>query len=464
VNGFTQKRDFIRDVIAAEKERAARAIRVDEAGFLPAALEIIERPVSPTARLTSYVLLTGLGLTVAWLAIGKLDMVASAPGKLIPIANVKLIQPAQPGLVHAIFVGDNQHVRKGQPLVELDPTISSAEAAQARKALQTAELDGARARAILGALDHGFFSFTAPAGTPSQIATMQADLARAELATIRATLAQAGADRQTAIAGRAEATTQAAKLAETLPLLDVQIDAYQRLLAKGYVSKLRVIELQRQRLAAGKDREIAISTIHKSDAQIRSATGNATKTASEARMGVLAGLAKADAEAELRREELTKALQKSGLQRLLSPVNGTITQLAVHTIGGVVEAAKPIMAVVPDGSLLVAEVAVLNRDIGLVRPGQAVSLKLAAFPFTRYGTVDGRIESVSSDAVNDETLGLVYVARISVRRTILRRDGGIMRLTPGMEVVADIRTGRRNIMSYLLSPLDEMRQDAGREP
>lgn len=181
-------------------------------------------------------------------------------------------------------------------------------------------------------------------------------------------------------------------------------------------------------------------------------------------MGVLAGLAKADAEAELRREELTKALQKSGLQRLLSPVNGTITQLAVHTIGGVVEAAKPIMAVVPDGSLLVAEVAVLNRDIGLVRPGQAVSLKLAAFPFTRYGTVDGRIESVSSDAVNDETLGLVYVARISVRRTILRRDGGIMRLTPGMEVVADIRTGRRNIMSYFLSPLDEMRQDAGREP
>jgi hemolysin D len=155
--------------------------------------------------------------------------------------------------------------------------------------------------------------------------------------------------------------------------------------------------------------------------------------------------------------------QRSSLQRLTAPVDGTIAQLAVHTIGGVVEAAKPIMAVVPSGGALVVEARVLNKDMGFVSVGQNVAVKLEAFPFTRYGTLPGTIESIGSDAIEDEKLGLVYPVRIKLARTTMERDGTTVPLSPGMAATADIRTGTRRIIDYLLSPLEQQVRDAGRE-
>lgn len=453
----------VRTALADEKKRAKGLIRTEEVSFLPAALEIIERPVSPTARATTWALLILLAATIAWLTLGRIDVVASAQGRLIPVDNVKIIQPAEAGVVRAILIRDGQRVRRGQPLVELDPTVSAAEAVQAERALETAELDRARARAILSALDGHGLAFAAPPGTPGDVAANQAALARAQLEDILATAATHAADRQAAVAARGEASVQAAKLTETLPLLDEQIAANEQLLAKGFVSKLKVIEMRRQRLSAARDRDIALQTSSKATAQMAAAGSGMTQSRAEARAKVLSDLTKADADVRLRREELTKARQRSSLQRLSSPVDGTIAQLAIHTVGGVVEAAKPIMVVVPSAGSLVAEVKVLNKDVGFVRRGQPVAVKIEAFPFTRYGTVPGRMIAIGSDAVEDEKLGLVYTARVSLARTAINRNGEVIQLTPGMVATADIRTGRRTIGSYLMSPVDEARLEAGRE-
>jgi hemolysin D len=260
-----------------------------------------------------------------------------------------------------------------------------------------------------------------------------------------------------------EAQVQAAKLAETLPLLDQQIAANEALLEKGYVSKLRVIEMKRQRLIAGRDRDAALQTINRSTAQIASAGSGGVRSKAEARARILGDLAKATSEATLRREELIKSIQRSSLQRLLSPVDGTIAQLAVHTVGGVVEAAKPIMVVVPSGGSLVVEAKVLNKDMGFVSVGQPVAVKLEAFPFTRFGTVPGTITSIGSDAIEDEKLGLVYTVRVKLSRSRMARGDATVALTPGMAATADIKTGRRSILSYLVSPIDEARLSAGRE-
>jgi len=391
--------DVVRSVLAEEKARAKQLLRTDEVSFLPAALEIIERPVSPTARATTWALLLLLVITLLWLTFGQIDVVASAQGRLIPVDSVKLIQPAEAGVVRAILVQDGQHIRKGEALVDLDPTVSTAEAVQAERALETAELDAARSRAILSALNGRALSFVAPLGTAPNVVANQAELARAQLDDILATAATHGADRQAAVAARGEASVQAIKLTETLPLLDEQIAANEKLLAKGYVSKLKVIEMRRQRLSAARDRDIALETSSKAAAQMAAAGSGMAQSRAEARAKVLMELTKAEADARLRREELIKARQRSSLQRLVSPVDGTVTQLAIHTVGGVVEAAKPIMVVVPSTGSIVAEVKVLNKDIGFVRAGQPAAIKLEAFPFTRYGTVPGRIESVSSDAV-----------------------------------------------------------------
>ena len=454
---------IVRNALDEEKRHAKGLVTTKETAFLPAALEIIERPVSPTARATTWILLIGLVVTISWLIFGKVDVVASAQGRLIPADNVKLVQPAEPGIVRAILVRDGQRVKKGQSLIELDPTVSGAEAEQARSALQTAELDAARARAVLSGLDGRGLTFVAPMGTPVDVALTQSQLARAELAGIEAMIAGNAADGRIASATRGEAEVQAAKLTETLPLLDQQIAANEALLEKGYVSKLRVIEMKRQRLIAGRDRDAALQTINRADAQMSSEGSGGARNRAEARAKVLGDLAKAVSDASLRREELVKSTQRSSLQRLLSPVAGTISQLAVHTVGGVVEAAKPIMVVVPSGGTLVVEAKVLNKDMGFVSVGQPVAIKLEAFPFTRFGTVPGVITSIGSDAVEDEKMGLVYTVRVKLAKSTMSRGDSIVALAPGMAATADIKTGRRSILSYLMSPIDEARLSAGRE-
>jgi len=242
------------------------------------------------------------------------------------------------------------------------------------------------------------------------------------------------------------------------------------MLAKGYVSKLKVIEMRRQRMATARDRDIALDTANKAEAQMARAGSSSAQSRAQARARILEQLAKAESEAELRREELTKAARRSSLQELLSPVDGTVAQLAVHTIGGVVEPAKPIMVIVPEDGTLVAEVKLANKDVGFVRVGQAVAVKLEAFPFTRYGTIPGRVEWISADAVEEDKAplgqagqGLVYRLRVSLGRGQMSRGDDAIQLSPGMSATADIRTGRRSILSYLLSPIDEARLEAGRE-
>lgn len=462
MNSISQHWDVVRAALADEKRRARTLTRVDDVTFLPAALEIIEQPVSPTARVTTWVLFTGLVLTILWLTFGKVDVVASAPGRLIPADNVKLVQPAEAGIVRAIHVRNGQFVRKGQVLVELDPTVSAAETIQAEAALQTALFDVARARAVLSALDGKGLNFIPPQGTAPQLVATQRALAAVELATIEASASGRSADLQAAKAARSEALVQAAKLTETIPLLDQQLDAYEGLLTKGYAAKLKVIEMRRQRFATIRDREAALETARKAEAQSSSASSTMAQSKAEARSRILTDLAKAEADARLRQEELTKSRQRSSLQRLIAPVDGTITQLSIHTIGGVVEPAKPIMVVVPKGGSLVAEVKILNKDMGFVKDGQFVAIKLEAFPFTRYGTVPGYVESIGSDAVEDEKLGLVYPARIRLD-PIARGRATEMRLNAGLATTADIRTGRRSILSYLVSPIDEATQEAARE-
>lgn len=463
MNALTHHWTAVRDALDNERARSRRILRTEETDFLPAALEVVERPVSPTARVTAWLLLGLLVVALLWLVLGQVDVVASAPGKLAPADDVKLIQPGAAGIVHAILVRDGQSVRAGQPLVELDPTVSDADTAQAGKALETAMLDAARLHAVLSALDGQGLRFTPPAGTTADVAATQIALARAQLAEIQATGRTHAADTQVAVAARAEAQIEAAKLTETLPLLDEQIAANEKLLEKGYVSKLRVIEMRRQRLSAARDRDAALATARKAEAQIAVTGGNSSQSTAEARARVLADLAKAESDARQRKEELTKATKRSSLQRLVSPVDGIVTQLAVHTVGGVVEAAKPIMVIVPARGKLVAEVAIANKDVGFVSAGQPVALKIEAFPFTRYGAVQGRLEQISSDAIQDEKRGLIYTARVTLDRATIQRDGATVALTPGMAVTADIRTGRRSLASYLLSPIDEIRRTAARE-
>lgn len=162
-------------------------------------------------------------------------------------------------------------------------------------------------------------------------------------------------------------------------------------------------------------------------------------------------------------QERLKAEARNRLTRLVSPVDGTVQQLAVHTEGGVVTPAQALMLVVPADQPLEVEAFFENKDIGFLRRGQVAEVKVETFPFTRYGTIDAELASVSLDAVSDERRGLIYASRVQMARTHLDVDGARVGLTPGMAVTVEVKTGTRRVIEYFLSPLLQHGSEALRE-
>jgi hemolysin D len=453
----------IRDALRADKERRRNHITSREHDFLPAALEVTERPVSPTGRVTSWVLMIGLVATVAWLILGKVDVVATAPGKILPAGNSKIVQSAGSGVVAAVHVADGDKVKRGQVLVELDTTLSGAELAQASKALLAIDMEVARGRAFVNALDGKGLHFAPPKGTAPDVAATQRQLIAAQLAEVQSTVAGYAAARNSALAEAQAAAATRAKLDDTLPILDHQLEAMNRLDAKGYAPGMRLLELQRQRRSEQGDRDVAVAQEQRGASEANRLTQQISQTREQARRQALGDLAKAESEAILKREEVTKATRRRGLQRLVAPADGTVQQLTLHTIGGVVEPARTLMVIVPSRNEIQVEARILNKDIGFVREGQDAAVKIEAFPFTRYGSVPGEVVSISRDAVPDPKLGATYVARIRLTRNSIVVDGKPVLLTSGLGITADIRTGSRRIISWLLSPLQTSVAQAGRE-
>jgi len=462
-NSFVRHWRVLRDSWALETERLKNRKGWHETDFLPAALEVIETPPNPLGRMILWVLLAFLVLALIWSIVAKVDVVAVAPGKVIAAGRNKLVQSADGGVVRSILVHDGQQVKRGQPLVTLDPTTSGAEREQALANLQTAELDAARSRAILGALQGGALAFTPPSGAPVEIVSVQRQLIASRLAELQAKAQTLREQASEAEAMQAGAGAEIARLRDTLPYLTERADKRRVLTEKGYASRLGQLEIDQQRIDHERQIGVQFQNQRRAAASLAGVRQQIAQMRSEAIRETLADLAKAEAEARLAREELTKATQRSGLQVVRSPVDGIVQQLAVTSEGSVLKPADPILVIVPSNAELIVEAQVLNKDIGFVRPGQPVTVKLEAFPFTRYGTLGGKLIRVSHDAIQDEKLGPVYQARVAILSN--RPTGGETPLdvSPGLQATAEIMTADRRVIDFLLSPIERRLQEAGRE-
>lgn len=212
-----------------------------------------------------------------------------------------------------------------------------------------------------------------------------------------------------------------------------------------------------------KDLQITLDQRVKARAAIDAAERQIDQLREEFRKRVLGELAEAEARARLAREDLNKADLRRDMQSLKAPVDGVVQQLAVHTVGAVVKPADPLLVVVPGEGELIVEAMILNKDIGFVEEGDIVEVKLEAFPFTKYGVVDGVLEGISSDAIQDEKLGLVYQGRVKLARQTITISGRDVNLSPGMNATLEIKTGTRRIIEFILSPLLRYRDEAFRE-
>lgn len=443
------------------QRRRARQAEAENHAFLPAALEVLERPPSPIGLALLWGMLAFVAAAFLWACLGRMDVVVSAPGKLIPSGHVQLVQSADGGVVRALHVRDGELVRKGQLLADLDPTQSGAEAAQAQAALATARMDAARSQALLRVVRGEPMAFAPPPGTEPAVAATQRALIESQLSEFRGKLGDLGQRRAEALAQARASELERRRLFDTLPLLRDRVARRRKLTDQGLNSKIQQLELEQQQL----DHERSIGVQAEGVVRYAATAGSLAQQMDEARAAFVkeaaTALAKAEDEVRLRTEELRKADQRSRLQQLRSPADGTIQQLSIHTIGAVVKPGDPIMVVVPAAGGVVMEAQLRNQDVGQVYVGQPVALKLEAFPFTRYGTVPGKLVGLSRDAIQDEKAGLIYQARVAVDPA-WRPKGGIA-LSPGMAATADIHTGSRRIIWFLLSPIARRAQEAGRE-
>ncbi len=454
-----------------------------ETEFLPAALEIVETPPSPIGRLMGGTIIALFLLTLTWAALGRIDIVATAQGRIVASGGTKVIQPLETSVIKAILVKDGQTVKEGDPLIELDSTISRAERDRLRGDLLAARLDVARLRASLVESDDPAASFDPPKDVDRTLSEMQRQLLISQLIEQRTKLATL--DRQRAQKEAEQVTIQATinKLETTIPFVEQRVNIRKSLADKELGSKLLYLEAIQALNETKSELAVQRRRFEEVTAALAALTEGRGQAVAEYRRTRAAELAEAERKAISLREDLIKAEQRHKQQTLTAPVDGVVQQLAVHTIGGVVTPAQALLSVVPLDSHLEVEARIPNRDIGFVTEGMPAQIKIDTFNFTRYGMRHGTVLSISRDAVmrdkpverNDRSQGslnassepagqdLAYSARISLDKTQMQVDSNPVNLTPGMAVTVESATGSRTVLSYMLSPMVKYVHDSLRE-
>ncbi len=448
--------------------------------FLPAALEIMERPPSPAGRAVMLTLIALIVIALAWASVGHLDIVATAEGRIIPSGKVKLIQPFETGVVKSIAVHDGQHVQAGELLIELDPTINAAEAGHVDHDLISAEIDAVRRHAA----DTGQNDFVAPDGAdPSDVETArhllqaQLDEQSAKLDNLSRQLEQKQAEKD-----GAQATIN--KLQTAMPMIKKRRDIRKYLSEHEFGSKLTYLESEQQLTEQQDEMEVQRHKLDESSAAIAALQRQREETDAEFHRDNLDKLSEDEGKVGSLRQDLDKARERTMLQSLRAPVDGTVQQLSVHTVGGVVTPAQQLLIVVPDDAKLEIEANLPNRDAGFVHEGQEAEIKIEAFTFTRYGLLHGHVIDLSRDTGplderqaqqaqqpqpdkdEEETRQAHqagYIAHISLDETTIDTETGPQALGPGMAATVEIKTGRRRVIDYLLSPMKRYAHEGMKE-
>jgi hemolysin D len=439
-----------------------------EAQFLPAALELQETPVSAAPRIVAWLLMAFALIAVLWAIFGKIDVVATAQGKIVPNEGSKLIQPIETAAVKAIHVVDGQSVKAGQVLVELDATMARADSTRTANDLTTARLQAARAKGLLAALTSGKAPrIESPANIGAGIGTervaQEQRILDSQYGEYQARVSRIDAEIAKREAERRSTQEIVKKLEQTAPIARQRAEDFKGLVEKNFISKHGYLEKEQVRIEQEADLETQKSRLKELAAAIDEAKGQRSSALAETRRLALDTLNEAEQKATGFGQELVKSDTRGKLMTLTAPVDGTVQQLAVRTVGGVVTPAQALMVIVPKDDALEVEAFLENKDIGFVNAGQQAEVKIETFPFTKYGTIPASLVHVSRDAINDEKRGPIYSTRARLQRATMQVEDKTVNLSAGMAVSVEIKTGKRRVIEYFLSPLLQYGSESLRE-
>jgi hemolysin D len=481
---------------AKKRTTPAQAMSRRDREFLPAALEILETPPAPAAVMLLLTLCMFTAAALTWSFVGRLEVHAVGQGKIESVGRTKLIQPLEPGKVRQVLVENGQKVNAGDLLIAFDPAELQADERDYAESLSAAKAELIRRRVAVDFAQSAKSAMSTSTLETPQIAwdeSIPESARRREEAVLRADIAQ---------------------LSDTLSDLDTQIAVKnattERLnLSIGFQEKLIStlndrVDMRNTGISLAVDTRVnlfdAMETLEKSQSSLASDQGELIETRaavkeleSQKQKAVSQFIAdnegkRADAERKALdiAEQLAKASAKLGRTQLFAPVGGTVQQLAVTTVGQVVTTGQQLMVVVPSGGPLLAEVYMNNADVGFIKVGQEVAIKVDAFPFTHYGVSHGKVIRIASDAIDEQDArraessatnlansanmpastappNFVFPVTVSLQQGDIRADGVNVPLTPGMTVTAEVKTDDRRVIDYLFSPIAKVWSEAMRE-
>lgn len=453
---------FGRDRRAAlELLRQQRAER-REYEFMPAAIEVLERPPAPFSRVLLWLIVLLAAIALLWACLARMDIIVNAHGVVVPKGRVKVIQPLESGIVTAIHVRDGQQVQKGDLLVSMDATDSLTEINTLEKELLIIHLTIGRLEAQL---HDDPTRFIAPEGADSQDVHLYRRLLHQSLRARQERREAMGMEISRSDAELKSITSNVKRLQDALPIAGKLHAKKKKLSQKGLIPKAEFLKAQMEMNDTRQNLVTEKSRLNEVRASLAKAREENELVEVEYRRELLAQLTEARGRQENLQQQLARAENRQAHSELRSPAYGIVQQLSINTVGGVVTTAQPLMVIVPLDSGLEIEAKVLDRDIGLLASDQQVSVKVTAYPFMRYGDLEGSIEWVAGDAVMDEQLGPCYPIRVAVLDHTLPNlvNGRTGTIAPGMTVTADVKVGTRRVIHYFIGPIMRYRDTSLRE-
>ncbi len=437
--------------------------REKETEFLPAILEVTETPPSPTGRIIMWSVLLLLVVALAWAILGKINEVAIADGKVIPIGQIKTVQVKNKGIVSEIRVQEGDYVNEGDVLVVLDPTTTTADYDSLKKRAAYYRLDIQRLTAEL----------TGQPFVPAKDPDLEAHDLAAELALYQSRTSDYQTQRQSRvdIIAQRKARLEAAqttyeKYAEGLRIARDKEARLTQLIAENAISEFQLLEQQKETIDYEKNAQAELDSINSIHAEIAEAEQNLANIDASYRKDIMTSLVEAKKEYYSITESIKKADEDFRMATIYAPTSGKIYNLAIHTIGGIVTDAQPLMQIVPDDVRLVFEVYAENKDIGFIKRGMEAEVKVSTFNFQKFGMVKAEVEEISADAVdnpsNPEQHGKFKLLLNPISNDI-NVYGETAKLVVGYGVSAEIKIKEKRIIDFFLDPFRKYTHEALRE-
>lgn len=447
-----------------KKSISSMRYSITEAEFLPAALALQESPPSPMPRIGGWTLSIMMVFGVIYSIAAKVDIVVVGDGIIIENSRSRSISAVATSKLLGFRVSEGDTVHKGQIIADLDTVYALAEVNRVVQELENAKLEVIKSSWLLRAIDSGYTAI------PQRCCDISVEQWTGYSVLMRGALNayQNDLKRRDAIISLKNSELLTAQevykqMNDVLSISRVRDSDYQKLEGQGVVSKHDALSRRQDLTEREGGLRAQVSRIQEMQNSIDLQRAERNGAVSEYRKLLLENMNLNRVKLDLLEQELIKVKALLQASHLISPVDGVIQQLSSHLVGGVVLSGSPIFVVVPLRRELIVETKILNKDVGFLRSGMDANLKLVAFPYTKYGTISAKLIRVSSDAISDQKLGLVYSVQALPKVDSIKADHYYVHLSPGLEVSLEVKTGERRLIEYFLSPLVQKTTESFRE-